>query len=68
MRVAPQAGPGPDPGAAHRTGAERGTPPRHGGGQALAAGLTEALAALDAVASEPFPGLRPDAISLADGG
>jgi hypothetical protein len=64
MRVARKAGRA-DPGAAHR-GRRHSSAARRG--QALAAGLTEALAALDAVASEPFPVVRPDAISLADGG
>ncbi len=42
--------------------------PRARRGQAQAAGLTEALAALDADVSELFRLVRPDAIGLADGG
>ena len=52
MRVARKAGRA-DRGAAHR-GRRHSSAARRG--QALAAGLTEALAALDAVASEPFAG------------
>ena len=52
MKVARKAGRA-DPGAAHR-GRRHSSAARRG--QALAAALTEALAALDAVASEPFPG------------